>query len=63
VQVTPFSPNSEDIREYLEMRLKHDLGSEEMSAALKADIMKRIPEKIPDMYVMSNSISEAVSND
>ena len=49
VQVIPFSPNSEDIREYLEMKLKHDLDSEEMSPALKADIMKRIPERIPDV--------------
>ena len=53
VQVIPFSPNSEDIREYLEMKLKHDLDSEEMSPALKADIMKRIPERIPDAYVMA----------
>jgi len=62
VQVIPFSPNSQDIGEYLEMRLKHDSDSEAMSPALKADIMKRIPEKIPDMYVMVNSIIEAASN-
>ena len=62
VQVIPFSPNSEDIREYLEMRLEHDLDSEEMSPGLKADIMKRIPEKIPDVCVMSNSIPEAASH-
>ena len=49
VQVIPFSPNSEDIREYLEMKLNHDLASEEMSPGLKADIMKRIPEMIPDV--------------
>ena len=49
VQVIPFSPNSDDIREYLELKLKHDLDSEKMSPALKADIMKRIPERIPDM--------------
>ena len=48
VQVIPFSPNSEDIKEYLEMKLKHDSDSEVMSPALKADIMKRIPERIPD---------------
>ena len=62
VQVIPFSPNSDDIREYLEMKLKHDLDSEEMSPALKADIMKRIPEKIPDVCVMANSISKSRSN-
>jgi len=62
VQVIPFSPNSQDIQEYLEMRLKHDLDSEEMSPALKADIMRRIPERIPDVYVIANCIIEAVSN-
>jgi len=62
VQVTPFSPNGGDIREYLEMMLKHDLDSEAMSPALKADIMKRIPEQIPDAYVIANSISKAPSN-
>jgi len=62
LQVIPFSLNSQDIREYLEMRLKHDSDSGEMSPALKADIMKRIPEKIPDAYVIANSIIEAASN-
>jgi len=61
-QVIPFSPNSDDIREYLEMRLEHDLDSEEMSPALKADIMRCIPEKIPDVYVIADSIPEAPSN-
>jgi len=61
-QIISFSPNSEDIREYLEMRLKHDLESEEMNPALKANIMKRIPEAIPDVYVMANSVSKAPSN-
>jgi len=61
-QVIPFSPNRQDIREYLEMRLKHDSGSEEMTPALKADIMKCIPERIPDVYVMVNCIIEAASN-
>ena len=62
VQVIPFSPNSQDMREFLEMKLKHDSDSEDMNPALKADIMRRIPEMIPDMYVMINSIIEAVSN-
>ena len=53
-QVIPISPNSEDIREYLERKLERDLDSETMSPALRADIMKRIPEKIPDAYVMTS---------
>jgi len=44
------------------MRLKNDSDSEEMSPALKADIMKHIPEKIPAVYVMGNSIIEVASN-
>jgi len=51
-QVIPINPNGEDIKEYLEMELKHDLDSAAMSPALRADIMKRIPEKIPNAYVM-----------
>ena len=62
VQVIPINPNSEDIREYLEMELEHDSDSEAMSPALKADIMKRIPEIIPDGYVMAISISKALSS-
>ena len=50
-QVIPIIPNSKDIREYLEMELERDLDSEAMSPALRADILKRIPEKIPDAYV------------
>ena len=62
VQVIPFSPSSDDIRKFLEVKLKHDLDSEVMSPVLKADIMKRIPERIPDVYVMANSISKALSD-
>ena len=62
VQVIPFSLNRDDIREYLEMELRHDLDSGAMNPALKADILKRIPEKIPDAYVMVNSILKDLSN-
>ena len=58
-QVIPISPNTEDIREYLEMELRRDWDSGTMSAALKADIMKRIPEKIPDAYVMTSPTPKA----
>ena len=59
VQVIPISPNSEDIREYLKMELEHDLDSETMSPALKADIIKRIPEMIPDAYVAADPTPKA----
>ena len=58
-QVIPISPSSEDIREYLEMELGRDLDSEAMSPALRADIMKRIPERIPDGYVMARPTPKA----
>ena len=52
-QIISIIPNSEDIREYLEMELERDLDSEAMNPALRTDILKRIPEKIPDAYVMT----------
>ena len=59
VQVTAISPSNEDIREYLEMKLKNDSDSEAMSPTLKAGILKRIPEMISDAYVIAGSISKA----
>ena len=59
VQVTAISPSNEDIREYLEMELRNDLDSEAMSPTLKASILKRIPEKILDAYVIVDSIPKA----
>ena len=58
-QVIPIIPNSEDIRDYLEMELERDLDSEAISPALRADILKRIPEKIPDAYVMASPTPKA----
>ena len=52
-QVIPISPSNEDIKEYLEIELGRDLDSEAMSSELRADILKRIPEKIPDTYVIA----------
>ena len=62
VQGISVCTNGEDIREYLEMELKHDPVPSEMNHTLKADIMKRIPEKIPNRYVMVNSISKVLSD-
>ena len=58
-EVIAISPNSSDIREYLEAELGRDWDSETMSPALRADIMKRIPEKIPDAYVIASLIPKA----
>ena len=53
-QVIPINSSREDIKEYLEMELKHDMDSAAMSPALRADIMNRIPEKIPNAYVIAS---------
>jgi len=58
-QVLTISPSSEDIKEYLEIELGRDLDSEAMSPALRADILKRIPERIPDTYGIPISTPKA----
>jgi len=62
VDAIPISPNREDIREFLEMELKHDLDPEAMSPTLQDDIIKRIIEKIPDAYVIAGYISKTQVN-
>ena len=47
--VIPISPNREDIRNYVEMRLDRDAETEAMSNGLRADIVRVIQEKISDM--------------
>ena len=51
VVVIPISPNTDDIRNYLEMRLDRDLEPEAMNDDLRADIVRVILEKISDMYL------------
>ena len=45
----PISPTQNDIKSYLEMRLDHDTDPNAMDDALRADIMRAIPEKIAEM--------------
>ena len=47
--VIPVSPNPNDIRHYVEMRLDRDTEPEAMNEDLRADIVKVILEKISDM--------------
>ena len=51
VVVIPISPNTDDIRNYLEMRLEGDAEPEAMSDDLRADIVRVTLEKISDMCV------------
>ena len=46
--VIPVSPNSDDIRNYVEMRLNRDTEPEAMNKDLRADIVRVILEKISD---------------
>ena len=55
--VIPISPNGDDIRSYLEMRLGRDIEPEAMNDSLRADILRIILEKTSDMYVKVFSTS------
>ena len=50
--VTPISPNADDIRNYLKMRLNRDPEPEAMSNDLREDIVRVILEKMSDMCVL-----------
>jgi len=47
--VIPISPNRDDIRNYVEMRLDRDAEPEAMSGDLREDIVSVIQDKISDM--------------
>ena len=47
--VIPISPNPDDIRNYVEMKLDRDADPEAMSDDLRVDIVRIILEKISDM--------------
>ena len=55
--VIPISPNADDVRNYLEMRLDRDSEPEAMNSDLRADIVRVIVEKISDMCVRPFRIS------
>ena len=55
--VIPISPNTDDIRGYVGMRLDRDPEPEAMTDDLRADIVRIILEKISDMCVLPFRIS------
>ena len=57
VVVIPINPNTDDIRNYVEMRLDRDAEPEAMSNALRADIVRVILQRISDMCVGPFSIA------
>jgi len=56
VVVMPISPNTDDIRNYVEMRLDRDPEPEAMTNDLRADVVRVVREKISDMCVRLFSI-------
>ena len=53
----PISPDKNDIKDYLDMRLDKDVDPEAMSDELRRDIVRIILEKTSDMCVRTFSIS------
>jgi len=49
--VIPISPNADDVRNYLEMRLDMDAEPDAMNSDLRAEITRIIVERISDMCV------------
>ena len=47
----PVGPNKDDIIGYLRVRLDEDETPEAMNEGLEVDILKKIPEKMSEMYV------------
>ena len=52
VVIVPVSPTTHEIRRYLERKLEMDTMRDEMSDALRADILRIIPERISEMCVL-----------
>ena len=53
----PISPNTQDIGNYLEMRLNRDVEPDAMDNDLRGDIVKGILDKMSDMYVAAFVVS------
>jgi len=59
----PISPNQDDIRNFLEMRLDGDDEPEAMNDDLRAEIVKIILDRVSDMYVGVSLLSCILTND
>jgi len=54
--IVPISPKAHDIKRYLEKKLEMDTELDAMSDALRADILRIIPEKISEMCVGASAV-------
>jgi len=50
--IVPISPSTHEIKIYLEKKLEMDAMRDAMSDALQEDILRIIPERISEMYVL-----------
>ena len=54
--IVPISPKTHDIERYLEKKLEMDTECDAMSAGLRADILRIIPQRISGMYVGGSAV-------
>ena len=57
-QVTSIAitPRKDDVIEYLRTRLKEDTNPDAMDSTLEADILRKIPEDVSDVYVEATAL-------
>jgi len=53
LSMIPIKPTKEDIRRYLALKLEEDTDPDAMDSDLKNDIMRRIPDSISEMQVIT----------
>ena len=58
VTSVPIAPRQDDIISYLRSRLDEDTISDAMDSSLEADILKKIPEDISEMYIQTPTPSK-----
>jgi len=56
VTSVPITPRRDDITSYLHSRLDEDTTPDAMDRSLEADILKKIPEDISEMYVQAPAL-------
>ena len=52
----PISPSTHEIKRYLEKKLEMDTMRDAMPDALRADILRIVPERISEMYVVAFTV-------
>ena len=56
VTSTAITPRKDDVIEYLRTRLKEDTNPDAMDSTLEADILRKIPEDVSDVYVEATAL-------